>query len=308
MERSSLLQLIQEQLDPENTGFIGVETFASLVHSHELPLDPAKLEMLVALAQSNDEGQICYQELVDLVSNISSKRSSSFKRAIANGQRALPRDVLLDETGLGFYKRFVRYVAYEILPCEMDRRWYFYQHRTCPPPIFMAVVTLTQIIVFLCYGARLNRLEQLGFNALLQLMIGIPLEMVHGILRISFLYLAGVLADLLPCLFQSHLPCYTSWPVLHPWRLGGHGESVRTSLFPPPHYRYCPSTWGCDFIQLHQPTMHGRSRESPPGVQEMVSRWLSQHCLSQYQINAAGSSVLLGSLVCEMIPWHFGQE
>uniref|UniRef100_K7G6C3 Rhomboid-related protein 1 n=1 Tax=Pelodiscus sinensis TaxID=13735 RepID=K7G6C3_PELSI len=218
----------RDQLDPDNTGFIGVETFASLVHSHELPLDPAKLEMLAALAQSNDEGQICYQELVDL---ISSKRSSSFKRAIANGQRALPRDVLLDETGLGFYKRFVRYVAYEILPCEMDRRWYFYQHRTCPPPIFMAVATLAQIIVFLCYGARLNRwvlqtyhpeymksplvyhpghrarawrfftymfmhvgLEQLGFNALLQLMIGVPLEMVHGILRISFLYLAGVLA------------------------------------------------------------------------------------------------------------------
>lgn len=76
---------------------------------------------------------------------ISSKRSSSFKRAIANGQRALPRDVLLDETGLGFYKRFVRYVAYEILPCEMDRRWYFYQHRTCPPPIFMAAITLTQV-------------------------------------------------------------------------------------------------------------------------------------------------------------------
>uniref|UniRef100_A0A8C7EEN3 Rhomboid-related protein 1 n=1 Tax=Nothoprocta perdicaria TaxID=30464 RepID=A0A8C7EEN3_NOTPE len=228
MDRSSLLQLIQEQLDPDNTGFIGVETFASLVHSHELPLDPAKLDMLVALAQGNDEGQVCYQELVDLMS---SKRSSSFKRAIANGQRALPRDVLLDETGLGFYKRFVRYVAYEILPCEMDRRWYFYQHRSCPPPVFMAAVTLTQIIVFLCYGARLNKwvlqtyhpeymksplvyhpghrarawrfltymfmhvgLEQLGFNALLQLMIGVPLEMVHGILRISFLYLAGVLA------------------------------------------------------------------------------------------------------------------
>uniref|UniRef100_A0A8C0IAX5 rhomboid protease n=1 Tax=Bubo bubo TaxID=30461 RepID=A0A8C0IAX5_BUBBB len=199
------------QLDPENTGFIGVETFASLVHSHELPLDPAKLDMLVALAQGNDEGQVCYQELVDLVS--------------AGGLRGRGR------TGLGFYKRFVRYVAYEILPCEMDRRWYFYQHRTCPPPVFMAAVTLTQIIVFLCYGARLNKwvlqtyhpeymksplvyhpghrarawrfltymfmhvgLEQLGFNALLQLMIGVPLEMVHGILRISFLYLAGVLA------------------------------------------------------------------------------------------------------------------
>ncbi|XP_015297807.3 rhomboid-related protein 1 isoform X3 [Macaca fascicularis] len=219
-----------QQLDPENTGFIGADTFAGLVHSHELPLDPAKLDMLVALAQSNEQGQVCYQELVDL---ISSKRSSSFKRAIANGQRALPRDGLLDEPGLGVYKRFVRYVAYEILPCEVDRRWYFYRHRSCPPPVFMASVTLAQIIVFLCYGARLNKwvlqtyhpeymksplvyhpghrarawrfltymfmhvgLEQLGFNALLQLMIGVPLEMVHGLLRISLLYLAGVLAEL----------------------------------------------------------------------------------------------------------------
>ncbi|XP_023472485.2 rhomboid-related protein 1 isoform X1 [Equus przewalskii] len=232
MDRSSLLQLIQEQLDPENTGFIGADTFTGLVHSHELPLDPAKLDMLVALAQSNEQGQVCYQELVDLVSaTISSKRSSSFKRAIANGQRALPRDGLLDEPGLGVYKRFVRYVAYEILPREVDRHWYFYRHRSCPPPVFMASVTLAQIVVFLCYGARLNKwvlqtyhpeymrsplvyhpshrarawrfltymfmhvgLEQLGFNALLQLMIGVPLEMVHGLLRISLLYLAGVLA------------------------------------------------------------------------------------------------------------------
>ncbi|KAF6126933.1 rhomboid like 1 [Phyllostomus discolor] len=162
---------------------------------------------------------------------ISSKRSSSFKRAIANGQRALPQDGMLDEPGLGVYKRFVRYVAYEILPREVDRHWYFYRHRSCPPPVFMASVTLAQIIVFLCYGARLNKwvlqtyhpeymksplvyhpghrarawrfltymfmhvgLEQLGFNALLQLMIGVPLEMVHGLLRISLLYLAGVLA------------------------------------------------------------------------------------------------------------------
>lgn len=226
------------------------------MHSHELPLDPAKLDMLVALAQSNEQGQVCYQELVDLVSatvggqlgrgpgldrhgalagvgwagscsslpfllgragdvgqalrpcedlggplrqggsggstaayarapppQISSKRSSSFKRAIANGQRALPRDGLLDEPGLGVYKRFVRYVAYEILPREVDRHWYFYRHRSCPPPVFMASVTLaqvglpirrppprsllhpwpcpdarpSQIIVFLCYGARLNK-------------------------------------------------------------------------------------------------------------------------------------------------------
>lgn len=82
---------------------------------------------------------------------ISSKRSSSFKRAIANGQRALPRDGLLDEPGLGVYKRFVRYVAYEILPREVDRHWYFYRHRSCPPPVFMASVTLAQVSLPICH-------------------------------------------------------------------------------------------------------------------------------------------------------------
>lgn len=76
---------------------------------------------------------------------MSSKRSSSFRRAIANGRRTLQREILLDETGLGLYKRFVRYVAYEILPCETDRRWYFHQNRLCPPPVFIAVVTIVQV-------------------------------------------------------------------------------------------------------------------------------------------------------------------
>ncbi|KAG8009116.1 Rhomboid-related protein 1 [Nibea albiflora] len=224
-------------LDPENTGFIAVENFTSLVEHHELQLDPSKLDMLLALVQSNEEGQM------------SSKRSSSFRRAIANGRRTLQREILLDETGLGLYKRFVRYVAYEILPCETDRRWYFHQNRLCPPPVFIAIVTIVQIIVFMCYGIMLNKwvlqtyqpdfmksplvyhpghraqvwrffsymfmhvgLEQLGFNALLQLMIGVPLEMVHGILRISLLYMAGVLAGLLvECVAVNVQDCpYTS--------------------------------------------------------------------------------------------------
>lgn len=79
------------------------------------------------------------------LSQLSSKRSSSFRRAIANGRRTLQREILLDETGLGVYKRFVRYVAYEILPCETDRRWYFHQNRLCPPPVFMAIITIIQV-------------------------------------------------------------------------------------------------------------------------------------------------------------------
>lgn len=55
------------------------------------------------------------------------------------------------------------------------------------------------------------RLEQLGFNTLLQLMIGVPLEMVHGLLRISLLYLAGVLAGKA----GMHPPCLTGRPCPH---------------------------------------------------------------------------------------------
>lgn len=112
---------------------------------------------------------------------MSSKRSSSFRRAIANGRRTLQREILLDETGLGLYKRFVRYVAYEILPCETDRRWYFHQNRLCPPPVFIAIVTIVQVIdlggdVFdLSYNARVQIFQQHVWPALLLLAYSIIL-------------------------------------------------------------------------------------------------------------------------------------
>lgn len=77
-----------QQLDPENTGFIGADTFTGLVHSHELPLDPAKLDTLVALAQSNERGQVCYQELVDLVSAMTGRQQGYGPRP---GQRRVGR-------------------------------------------------------------------------------------------------------------------------------------------------------------------------------------------------------------------------
>lgn len=76
----------------------------------------------------------------------------------------------------------------------------------------------------LCPG----RLEQLGFNALLQLMIGVPLEMVHGILRISFLYLAGVLAG--GCSLGGPVPIPPWVPVTSPRRARGGA---------------CRVWWGC---------------------------------------------------------------
>ncbi|KAM3859428.1 rhomboid-related protein 1 isoform 2-T2 [Diretmus argenteus] len=153
MDRSSLFQLIQEQLDPENTGFIAVENFTSLVEHHELQLDPSKLDMLFALVQSNEEGQVCYQELIELI---------------------------------------IVFMCYGI----MLNKWVLqtYQPDFMKSPLVYHPGHRAQVWRFFSYMFMHVGLEQLGFNALLQLMIGVPLEMVHGILRISLLYMAGVVA------------------------------------------------------------------------------------------------------------------
>lgn len=39
-----------------------------------------------------------------------------------------------------------------------------------------------------------HRVEQLGLNVALQLLVGVPLEMVHGATRIGLVYVAGVVA------------------------------------------------------------------------------------------------------------------
>ncbi|MGH0164744.1 UNVERIFIED_CONTAM: hypothetical protein FKN15_047902 [Acipenser sinensis] len=141
------------QLDPENTGFIAVENISSLLEHHELQLDPSKLEMLFALVQSNEEGQVCYQELLELI-------------LVFLCYGAMLNKWVLQTYQLDFMKSPLVYH-----PGHRAQVWRFFTY------MFMHV-----------------GLEQLGFNALLQLMIGVPLEMVHGILRISLLYMAGVLA------------------------------------------------------------------------------------------------------------------
>ncbi|XP_030625403.1 rhomboid-related protein 1 isoform X3 [Chanos chanos] len=154
MDKTSLYQLIQEQqLDPERTGFVAVENFTSLVEHHELQLDPSKLDMLFALVQSNEHGQVCYQELIELI---------------------------------------VVFLCYGV----MLNKWVLqtYQPEFMKSPLVYHPGHRAQVWRFLSYMFMHVGLEQLGFNALLQLMIGVPLEMVHGILRISLLYMTGVVA------------------------------------------------------------------------------------------------------------------
>ncbi|XP_067859962.1 rhomboid-related protein 3 isoform X1 [Heptranchias perlo] len=221
-------KVLFDQFDPANTGYISTEKFRNLLQAHGSELDPHKLEVLLALADSNSDGKICYQDFVNLMSN---KRSNSFRRAIQLGNRSLRPTSLLEESGLTLTQRFIRHIAYETLPRELDRKWFYDSYTCCPPPWFMITVTILEIAIFIYYGLLLDKwvlqvthpsylknpliyqpqfrsqawrylsyvfmhvgVEHLGFNVALQLLVGVPLEMVHGALRISFVYLAGVLA------------------------------------------------------------------------------------------------------------------
>lgn len=119
------------------------------------------------------------------VIQMSNKRSNSFRRAILQGSRQLRGCSLREEAGLGLSQRLVRHVAYETLPREVDRKWYFDSYTCCPPPWLMLAITiaevrraavldclrrplpptlspvpllLPQVVVFMYYGFQLDRL------------------------------------------------------------------------------------------------------------------------------------------------------
>ncbi|XP_031730461.1 rhomboid-related protein 3 [Anarrhichthys ocellatus] len=144
-----------DKYDPEDSGFISTERFRDLLATHGSELDPHKLEVLLALADGNADGKICYQDFVNLMSN---KRSNSFRRAILQGSRQLKGCSLRDEAGLGLSQRLVRHVAYETLPREVDRKWYFDSYTYCPPPWLILAITIAEVAVFMYYGLQLDRL------------------------------------------------------------------------------------------------------------------------------------------------------
>uniref|UniRef100_A0A8C9WBV9 rhomboid protease n=1 Tax=Scleropages formosus TaxID=113540 RepID=A0A8C9WBV9_SCLFO len=131
-----------DKYDPESSGFISTERFRDLLAAHGSELDPHKLEVLLALADGNADGKICYQDFVNLMSN---KRSNSFRRAILQGGRQLKGAALREEVGLGLSQRLVRHIAYETLPREIDRKWYFDSYTCCPPPWLILAFTIAEV-------------------------------------------------------------------------------------------------------------------------------------------------------------------
>ncbi|KAG1703714.1 Protein rhomboid [Nymphon striatum] len=128
------------------------------------------------------------------------------------------------------FRKMVKAIATEFLTDDRDRKYYADHYKCCPPPFFIIFMTLIELGFFIYYTVMAGgdvkaggpvpidslliyrpdkRLEiwrfllytllhagwlHLSFNLIVQLLVGLPLEMVHGSLRIGTVYMAGVLA------------------------------------------------------------------------------------------------------------------
>ncbi|XP_044920164.1 rhomboid-related protein 2 isoform X4 [Mustela putorius furo] len=117
-------------------------------------------------------------------------------------------------------KKVHRVVSKWMLP-EKVRRTYLERANCLPPPVFIISVSLAELVVFIYYAVwkpqkqwitldtgilespftynpekreQAWRVQHIVGNLIMQLALGIPLEMVHKGLRVGLVYLAGVIA------------------------------------------------------------------------------------------------------------------
>ncbi|XP_055320291.1 protein rhomboid isoform X2 [Sitodiplosis mosellana] len=162
---------------------------------------------------------------------MSGKRSRSFKCAVHHRDREVcsENDFHIINEYQPLFQRMVHVIAMEVLPEERDRKYYADSYSCCPPPLFILLITIIELGFFAYYSLMSGQLEPAGpipidslfiyrpdkrqelwrfgtymvlhagwfhlaFNLIVQLLVGLPLEMVHGSTRIGCVYLAGVLA------------------------------------------------------------------------------------------------------------------
>ncbi|XP_067129225.1 rhomboid-related protein 2-like [Centruroides vittatus] len=219
-----------DKFDPEGFGEIPWDDFLEALESTEFQeaIEPRKREILAIKAAEQKTSSISFE---DFISVMSGKRTRSFKIAVHHKDREVwsEHDFRLLTSEPGLFHRMVHIIAQEFLPDERDRKYYADNYKCCPPPFFIIIVTLMELSVFIYYTVTVGSITSKGpvpidsmfiyrpdkrsqfwrfifyvvlhagwihlvFNLLVQILVGIPLEMVHGSLRIGTVYMAGVLA------------------------------------------------------------------------------------------------------------------
>ncbi|XP_005101581.2 rhomboid-related protein 3 [Aplysia californica] len=219
-----------DQHDRTGQGEVSIADFLFLLRHPQVraELDAHTLTLLEVKAAEPQRRSVTYQEFVNMMSN---RRNDSFRLAIESRETDQWQSPLYlgHTTYLTCFQRMVRRVAKEFLPDQVDRQFYADRYTCCPPPLFIPIITLLEVgcFVYYCVESRLitftgpvptasifiyrpdRRHEvwrfffymmvhagyvHLLFNVLVQVAVGLPLEMVHGPCRIALIYLAGILA------------------------------------------------------------------------------------------------------------------
>ncbi|KAL0103571.1 hypothetical protein PUN28_017676 [Cardiocondyla obscurior] len=223
-------RMLFDKFDPEGFGEIPLEDFLAALKSPEwkAEIPTNKRDILLTRAKESRVEAVTFQDFVNVMSG---KRTRSFKCAVHHRDREVCSEndfhLLVHEPPL--FRRMVRMIGDEFLTEERDRKYYADHYTCCPPPLFIILITLVELGFFAYYTAAMGgvnpsgpvpidsvfiyrpdkRLElwrfafymflhagwlHLLFNLGVQVVVGLPLEMVHGSLRIAAVYMAGVLA------------------------------------------------------------------------------------------------------------------
>lgn len=212
IELERLWRPIFDKYDRDHDGEIPLEDILQLLHDkneeleHDIP--PTVLEELVERADWDSNRKISYTEFKSMV------------HAYDLGEHR-PR-----------FLRLVRYAATAVVPKRQRAtvvRRYLDEYSCMPPPLFLITISIVEIAVFIYYCVVLDEFTATGpvprdspliynprrrkeawrylsymfihvggfhifFNILVQLILGIPLEMVHKWWRVMLIYVGGVAA------------------------------------------------------------------------------------------------------------------
>ncbi|XP_022916756.1 protein rhomboid isoform X1 [Onthophagus taurus] len=223
-------RLFFDQFDPEGFGEIPWKEFLKVIERPEFRqrVGSGKREIFQEKGKNATTDSITFQDFVNVMTG---KRTRSFKCAVHHRDREVSSEndfhLLLVEPTL--FTRMVRAVAEEFLTDERDRKYFADQYTCWPPPIFVILITLVELAFFVYYTVTTGEMNSsgpvpidsifiyrpdrrtevwrfvlymmlhagwlhLGFNLVVQLLVGLPLEMVHGSGRVFVIYMAGVLA------------------------------------------------------------------------------------------------------------------
>ncbi|XP_037088916.1 rhomboid-related protein 3-like [Pollicipes pollicipes] len=164
------------------------------------------LDEILARADTNIDGSLSFQEFLDMVQSQG-----------------------LGPEGGSLFRTFLVRAANSVVPKSKRSRRYLDQYSCCPPPVFMVLVSVVELVLFIVDGVRMGgvtasgpvdtesvliyssrrRAEAWRFlsymfvhvgyvhittNLVVQLLVGLPLELVHRWWRVAIVYLCGVLA------------------------------------------------------------------------------------------------------------------